>query len=76
MFFPAAGNFTGEALWGMGQSSDFWTSTPDGNNKAYRFYVTNGDSDIWSIERSDLGTDEMGLSIRPVVGWEFIVKLS
>ena len=68
IFLPAGGDFTGEQFFSLGQMCSFWTSTPDGSNKAYYFFMTNVDSGIWSSERSDLGTDEIGRSIRPVIG--------
>ena len=68
IFLPAGGSFTGEYFFEEGKSGEFWTSTPDGNNKAYYFIMTSDDNYTWSIERSDTGTEEMGLSIRPVIG--------
>ena len=66
IFLPAAGDFTGE--YHHRQGGSYYTSTPDGSDKAYYFFMIDGDSGVWSAERSDLGEDEIGRSIRPVIG--------
>ena len=67
IFLPAAGYFYDTILLDEGQRCEYYTSTPDGSNKAYYFFMTNDDYDIWSNTRDDYGS-QLCYSIRPVVG--------
>ncbi len=62
IFLPAAGYRPDEDTYSQGSNGHYWSSTPDGSNTNYAFYIHFGSEDFFT----DWGIRDSGRSIRPV----------
>ena len=62
VFFPAAGAWYNGSQRSVGNSGNYWGSSPNGSNNAYSLYFNNGSKDVYSVYR------KLGYSVRPVAG--------
>lgn len=61
VFFPAAGYYYDGRVRNAGSYGYYWSSTPNGNNNAYRLYISSGNQSVLNYSR------EYGHSVRAVL---------
>lgn len=61
LFIPAAGRYNNGSLYGVGESCNIWSSTPNGSSNAYNLFFYDGNKGVSSNSRS------RGYSVRAVL---------